>query len=53
MASNPSLYSNFLSTNYNDIQADKIRIVSIGSRDYSSDKLSSSTNVLDWFSRLY
>ena len=53
VASNPSLYSNFLSTNYRDINPEKIRIVSIGSRDYSSDKLSSNTNVLDWFSRLY
>lgn len=55
VSSCPALYSHFLATNtaFWGIDPAKIKMITVGNKDFSSDKISSSVSVLDWVSRLY
>jgi len=53
VASCPALYSHFLSSTLANIPTGKIRMVSVGNKDYTSAKITDKVSVLDWVNRLY
>jgi patatin-like phospholipase/acyl hydrolase len=53
VAASPALYAHFLVSTLWKVPTIKIRMVTIGSQDYSSDKITNQVSVLDWVERLY
>lgn len=51
IAESPALYAFMLATEYMEVPAEKIQIVSIGSKTFQNDKISNNVNPLQWFSR--
>jgi hypothetical protein len=49
----PALFAQYISSNFNKIPAEKIRMVAVGNKQYSSDKITDKVSVLDWVNRLY
>lgn len=45
------MYSFFLASEFNNIDPDKIAIVSIGTKSYQSDKISGATGIFQWILR--